>query len=222
MSKIKICGVRTFDDALAAAQAGADMLGLNFYPPSPRSISLSQAGEMAAQLRDTLGDGCPLLVGVFVNPAADDIFDAVESVGLNLSQLSGDEPVELLAELRGLVVKAIRPRNQVEAIQQAEAYAPYAPDSDWLPSLVLDAYHPDLYGGTGEQASIETALAIKAITPRLMLAGGLTPRNVGERIALIRPWGVDTASGVEGATKGKKDRERMHAFVQAVRSVRVQ
>jgi phosphoribosylanthranilate isomerase len=219
MTKIKICGVTTFEDALAAAQAGADMLGLNFYPPSPRSISLSQAGEMAAQLRDTLGDGCPLLVGVFVNPSADDIFDAVESVGLNLSQLSGDEPVELLAELRGLIVKAIRPRSIDEAIKQAEGYSAYAPDSDWLPSLVLDAYHPDLYGGTGEQASAEAALAIKKITPRLMLAGGLTPDNVGERVAAIQPWGVDTASGIEGATKGKKDRERMQAFVQAVRSV---
>ncbi len=218
MTKVKICGVTTFKDALAAAQAGADMLGLNFYPPSPRSLSLSQAGEIAAQLRATLGEDCPLLVGVFVNPTDDDIFDAVEAVGLNLSQLSGDEPVELLAELRGLVVKAIRPRNREEAIRQAETYVPYAPDSDWLPSLVLDAYHPDLYGGTGEQASIETALAIKDITPRLMLAGGLTPNNVGERVAAIQPWGVDTASGVEGSTKGKKDHERMQAFVKAVRS----
>jgi phosphoribosylanthranilate isomerase len=219
MTRIKICGVTTFDDALAAAQAGADMLGLNFYPPSPRSISLSQAGNIAAQLRDTLSGGCPLLVGIFVNPSADDIFDAIETVGLNLSQLSGDEPVELLAELRGLIVKAIRPRSREEAIRQAETYSPYAPDSDWLPSLILDAYHPDLYGGTGEQASVESALAVKDITPRLMLAGGLTPDNVGERAAAIQPWGVDVASGVEGTAKGKKDHERMQAFIQAVRSI---
>lgn len=218
MTSIKICGVTSFEDALAAARAGADMLGLNFYPPSPRSITLPQAGDIVAQLRDILGNDCPLLVGVFVNPSADDILAATEVAGLHLSQLSGDEPDELLTELRGLVVKAIRPRNREEAIQQAEVYVPYAPDSDRLPALVLDAYHPDLYGGTGEQASVDVALAIKDVTPRLMLAGGLTPRNVGERVAAIQPWGVDVASGVEGTTKGKKDQGQMQAFVRAVRS----
>jgi phosphoribosylanthranilate isomerase len=85
--------------------------------------------------------------------------------------------------------------------------------------LLLDAYHKDLYGGTGEQASIEIALAVKALVPRLMLAGGLDPDNVADRARLIQPWGVDVASGVENDQPGIKDHDRVRAFIAAVRSI---
>jgi phosphoribosylanthranilate isomerase len=88
-----------------------------------------------------------------------------------------------------------------------------------MPSLILDAYHPSLYGGTGEQASTDVALAVRDCVPRLMLAGGLTPENIAERVAAIRPWGVDVASGVENGTPGRKDHGKMRAFIDAIRSI---
>ena len=95
----------------------------------------------------------------------------------------------------------------------------YSPISPRLPTLILDAYHPDLFGGTGEQATVGVARAIRARVPRLMLAGGLTPENVAERVEAVQPWGVDVASGVEGATKGRKDPARVRDFIAAARSV---
>jgi phosphoribosylanthranilate isomerase len=216
---VKICGVTTLDDALAAAQAGADLIGLNFYPPSPRYLTPEGAAQIAGGLREALGEACPLLGGVFVDEAPEQVRQIRRLAGLDFVQLSGDEPVSDLALLDGYAVKGLRPRDRDEAVQSVEVYQPHAPRADNLPSLLLDAYHPDLYGGTGEQASVEVAAAVRAATPRLMLAGGLTPENVAERVRAIRPWGVDVASGVEGAVKGRKDAARMRAFVEAVRRI---
>ena len=96
-------------------------------------------------------------------------------------------------------------------------FLPYAPEDERLPALLLDAYHPDLYGGVGQQTSDEIAQAVNALTPRLMLAGGLTPENVGERVKSLRPWGVDVASGVEGPEKGRKDTHRLKVFINESR-----
>jgi phosphoribosylanthranilate isomerase len=216
---VKICGVTTLEDALAAARAGADMLGLNFYPPSPRYLRSEDATAIVEGLRAALGEDCPTLGGVFANEAPEQVRSIRRRCGLDFVQLSGDEPVSDLALLGGYSVKGLRPRDKDEALELARHYHPHAPTADNLPSLLLDAYHPDLYGGTGEQASVEVAAAVRDVTPRLMLAGGLTPENVAERVRAIRPWGVDVASGVEGAIKGRKDAERMRAFVEAVRGV---
>ena len=99
-------------------------------------------------------------------------------------------------------------------------YVPFAPDDERAPSILLDAYHPDLYGGTGLQASTDVALTVKDRVPRLMVAGGLTPENVTERIAAIQPWGVDVASGVEDGKPGRKSASKMRAFIDAVRAVK--
>jgi phosphoribosylanthranilate isomerase len=216
---VKICGVTTLEDALAAAQAGADMLGLNFYPPSPRYLRPEDATAIVEGLRAALGEAIPKLAGVFANEAPEQVRAIRRRCGLDFVQLSGDEPVSDMALLGGYSVKGLRPRDKDEALELARRYHPHAPKSDALPSLLLDAYHPDLYGGTGEQASVEVATAVRDVTPRLMLAGGLTPENVGERVKAIRPWGVDVASGVEGSIKGRKDTARMRAFVEAVRGV---
>ena len=217
-ARVKICGVTTLENALLCAEAGADLLGLNFYPPSPRSIQPDAARQITDRLRATLGDRCPLLVGVFVNETAEHIMRVIEMAGLDGAQLSGDESPDVVAALQGRGYKAIRPRSRDEAFALAEHFLPYAPEDKRLPSLLVDAYHKDLYGGTGEQASIEVALAVKEITPRLMLAGGLTPENVAQRVEAIRPWAVDTASGVEDGTPGFKDPLRVRAFVAAARS----
>lgn len=216
-TRIKICGVTHPDTALLCVEAGADMLGLNFYPPSPRSITPEAAREITDVLREVYGDRCPLLVGVFVNASAGEIAAIMTRAGLDAAQLSGDEQVNVLTGLSGRGIKAIRPRSRHDALDQAARFLAHAPGDDRLPALLVDAYHRDLYGGTGESASEDVALAVKGLTPRLMLAGGLNPDNVAARVDAIRPWGVDVASGVE-RTPGIKDPARVRAFVAAVRS----
>ncbi len=215
--RVKICGLTRYDDAHEAAKAGADMLGFNFYKKSPRYISPEDAQPICDQLRAELGHDCPVLVGLFVNEVVGLISAITRKVGLNCAQLSGDESDEMLAELRGIGFKAIRPMNEAQALDDTAYYSPYFPTNEHFPSLLLDAYHPQLYGGTGEQASTAVALAVKAQVPRLMLAGGLTAENVAERVSQIQPWGVDVASGVESAP-GVKDVAKMWAFIEAARS----
>ncbi len=222
MTRIKICGVTTFDDALTAAGYGAQLLGFNFYRQSPRYIEPREAQILCDELRRVLAESCPVLVGVFVNATGSDISWVMNHVGLDFAQLSGDESGAMMTELRGLSFKAIRPPNKGLALEDVNYYRPVFPADERIPSLLLDAYHPSLYGGTGEGASVEVALAVKEAVPRLMLAGGLTPENVGARIAAIMPWGVDVASGVEVAGQpGVKDHVRMQAFIEAVRSTTV-
>lgn len=218
MIKVKICGVTTLEDALAAADAGADMLGFNFYKRSPRFIEPDAALTLCGRLRAELGDAIPSLVGVFVNEGVGRISMTLEKVGLKVAQLSGDESVDLLKELRGIGFKSIRPRSKGEALDDATYFLPHSPSDVALPSLLLDAFSEGQYGGTGKQANIEVALAVKAAVPRLMLAGGLTADNVNEIARAVQPWGVDVASGVEGTTPGVKDHEKLRAFIAAARA----
>jgi phosphoribosylanthranilate isomerase len=222
MTRVKICGLTSYDDALVAAQAGADMLGFNFYKKSPRYIKPEDAQPICDRLRERLGRECPLLVGVFANEVVGVISAITRKVGLNAAQLSGDESDNMLAELRGIGFKAIRPINLAQALDDVSYFKPHFSANERIPSLLLDAYHPQLYGGTGEQASVEVALAVKEQVPRLMLAGGLTPENVGERVQAIQPWGVDVASGVEVPdAPGKKDGGKIQAFIQAAKEAAV-
>lgn len=220
MTIVKICGLTTYDDALFAAQAGADMLGFNFYKKSPRYIRPEEAQPICDRLREQLGKSCPVLVGVFANEVVGVISAITRKVGLNCAQLSGDESDDMLAELHGIGFKAIRPMNLAQALDDVNYFRPHFPANEQFPSLLLDAYHPQLYGGTGEQASVEVALAVKKQVPRLMLAGGLTPENVAERVRAIQPWGVDVASGVEAPEQPrKKDTAKVQAFIQVVRGL---
>jgi phosphoribosylanthranilate isomerase len=217
VAKVKICGVTNLEDALAAAHAGADFIGLNFYKASPRYVDFAVAQLVAGGLRVEFGERRPLLVGVFVDEPLEVLNAIADGVGLDFLQLHGDEPPELVAALKGRGIKAIRPQSVEEAVALAERYAPVVSTDDGAPSLLVDAYHPALRGGTGVQASVEVAQAIQARVPRLMLAGGLTPGNVGERVAAIQPWAVDTASGVESGDARHKDMEKVEAFIQAAR-----
>lgn len=216
MIVVKICGITTLDDAFVAVDAGADLLGLNFYRKSPRFIEVDVAVRIAAELRAAFGPKCPVLVGLFVNEAVGRISTTMESVGFKAVQLSGDESPELVRELRRTAYKAIRPRTPSEAASDAELFAPLGPDDLRLPSILVDAYHPGLYGGTGASTAAEVFSAAQA--ERVMLAGGQTPDNVADRVALLRPWGVDVASGVEFDGKpGRKDPARMRAFVDSAK-----
>lgn len=216
MTKVKICGITTLDDALASAQAGADMLGFNFYKKSPRYIAPEAAQPICDALRQQLGEQCPLLVGLFVNEIVSNISAITNKVGLDCAQLSGDESDSILKELRGMAFKAIRPMNEAMALDDVNYYRPHFPTNEKLPSLLLDANQPGQYGGTGMTVNIELAQAVTKEVPRLMLAGGLTPDNVAVVIAQAQPWGVDVASGVE-SEPGKKDKVKVQAFIQAVR-----
>lgn len=211
---VKICGITRLEDALYAAECGADMLGLNFYPKSKRYITPEAARMLIAGACAALGERAPLMVGVFVNETAHHIAALMDEVGLDYAQLSGDESADILAAMGRRGFKAVRP-DDLDAVQRdmTQFVADNSGD-DRVPSLLLDAYKPGEYGGTGHRAADPIALAVKAAVPRLMLAGGLTPENLAERIALIQPWGVDVASGVEGDTPGLKDHTRMAAFIQ--------
>lgn len=219
MTKVKICGITTYEDALIAAEAGADLLGFNFYKQSPRYITPEAATDICNALRSQLGANCPVLVGVFVNELVSKISGITMQAGLQFAQLSGDESDAMLAELRGIGYKAIRPMNLQMALDDVQYFSKTMTTNERAPSLLLDAYHPKLYGGTGEQASVEVALAVKERVPRLMLAGGLTPENVAGRVEAIQPWGVDVASGVEADQPGIKDAGKVRAFIAAAKGL---
>lgn len=217
--KVKICGITRLEDALIAHESGADLLGLNFYKSSPRYIEPDKATILCDTLRDKLADKCPTLVGVFVNMAMSDISIVTEKVGLDFAQLSGDETDDMLLELRGIGFKAIRPMNLDMALDDVKYFSEHMPNDERVPSLLLDAYHPKLFGGTGEIASAEVTLAVKKQVPRLMLAGGLNPDNVAERVKAIQPWGVDVASGVEDGEAGIKSAVKIKSFIENAKNV---
>ncbi len=209
--KIKICGITSFDDAYAAIDVGADLLGFNFYSKSPRYITPETARKIAARIRT---DGRrPLLVGVFVNSPLEEVRSILEITRIDLAQLHGDEPVRMVEQLNGRGFKALRPTSETEAVIAAEWFAPYGPNA---PVLLIDAYRKDHYGGTGHTADWSIATRLAQRYP-ILLAGGLTPENVAEAIQQVSPWGVDVASGVE-VSPGKKDMEKMKLFVESVRA----
>ncbi len=215
MFSIKICGVTTRSDGLTVARSAADAIGLNFYPQSKRFVSR----EVAKEICDAV-EGQLLRVGVFVNESADAILEAVEQTGLDAVQLHGDEPVSLLQALKSVpVIRAFRCKdgdlsNVVDFLHRAnEARNPPA-------AVLLDAYHPGEYGGTGlslDPRSLSQSVA-ELGGVHWVLAGGLTPDNVGHAIQVAGPDGVDTASGVESAP-GIKDAEKVLAFAENARSV---
>jgi phosphoribosylanthranilate isomerase len=204
---VKICGLTNADDALHAADQGADMLGFILYPPSPRAIAMSDVYRVRKAVR--LRHPGVITVGVFVNESAADMLRTLETTGLDYAQLSGTEPVETMHAMGGLAYKAIRQSS--EAAAYANTRVP-----DALPHLLLEADHPTLYGGTGQRAD-DTLAAHIAQKHRLLLAGGLTPDNVAAAIRTAQPWGVDVASGVE-AVKGKKDPQKVAAFIRSAKT----
>lgn len=210
--KVKICGITCLDDARAALEAGADLLGFNFYRGSPRYIAPERAREIAAPLRSN--GPRPLLVGVFVNSPLEEVHSILEIVQLDLAQLHGDEPVTVLAQLNGRGFKALRPTSEREAEMDAARFAPHGPNA---PVMLIDAYRKDLYGGTGLAADWTIAARLAQHYP-ILLAGGLTPENVAAAMRQVRPWGVDVASGVE-VSPGKKDVAKMKMFVEQCRGV---
>jgi phosphoribosylanthranilate isomerase len=214
---VKICGITTLEDGLAAAAAGADSLGFNFYPQSVRYVTPDHAAEMILGLR---ANGVRLrLVGVFVNESAETIIQMMDVCQLDCAQLAGDEPPAVLDELHQLdrhAFKAVRPPDMAAAYRAVAEYARYPRP----PALLMDASVPGLFGGTGHKADWQVAHIVARQIP-LMLAGGLTPENLLDALSAVQPWGVDVASGVE-SQPGRKDAQKMAAFVRIARSYETQ
>lgn len=227
MTHIKICGITSLEDARAAIDAGADYLGFNFYPPSPRSI----LPEACAKITSVLVKEYPQvqLVGVFVNMPVEQVKTILTSCGLHLAQLHGDESPEMVAALEGQAFKAVRVKADLvtdgETDKRMNARQGMETDfKDYIrfrdgqaPALLVDAAVKGAYGGTGVTANWSAAAELAKRVP-LLLAGGLTAENVGAAVRQVHPWGVDTASGVE-ASPGKKDASKMKAFVEAIQRV---
>lgn len=209
---VKICGVRTAEHALAAATAGADMLGFVFAP-SRRQISPAEAALIARALRSAAGP-LPRLVGLFVNAEPAMVNAVAAELGLDYVQLSGDEPVAVVEQVVPPIIKSLRLDGSAwEAAWVERAASRDAPAGRVL--LLPDAHVPGSYGGTGIVADWGRAAALAARAP-LILAGGLTPTNVAAAIAAVGPLGVDVSSGVE--TDGVKDLKKIEAFIGAARA----
>jgi phosphoribosylanthranilate isomerase len=204
--QVKICGLTNLDDALAALAAGADLLGFTFYAKSPRAITPEACAAIIPVVRRQ--SSVVKFVGLFVNEAPARIIEIMAQCGLDLAQLHGDETVETVAALNGRAYKAFRGEGADHA-----AYAQVGPGQ---PAFLLDAYAPGHYGGSGQVADWNAARRLSARYP-LLLAGGLTPENVADAIAQVKPWGVDVASGVEAAP-GKKDHAKVREFVRIVQT----
>lgn len=204
--RVKICGVTCADDLAAAVAAGADAIGFNFYPASPRYVEPRRAAELARQLPPFVTP-----VGVFVRTSVADARRLLDDVGIALAQVHGGEPE--VAATRYVPAFAVRGPDDFAAVGE---YLSRCRAAGALPAAALvDGHAPGLHGGTGVAAPWEL-LAGWPADVRLILAGGLTPDNVAEAVRRVRPYAVDVASGVE-SSPGRKDAVKMRHFVEAAR-----
>jgi len=202
--KVKICGITSVADGVAAAEAGADMIGLMFYERSPRHVSFVTAAEISRALSPFI-----VKVGVFVNPDEDTVMRAISECGVTLLQFHGEETPEFCAQFGVMSMKAFRVRDAESLL----ALPNYSTDA-----YLLDAYSPDAHGGTGAKFNWDHAITAKQHGKPIFLAGGLTPENIGEAVRQVQPFGVDVSSGVESAP-GKKDASKVQAFIHAAKQI---
>ncbi len=202
--KVKICGITNYDDAAAAMDMGADLLGFNFYPESPRYITPEKATQIINKLPAFMD-----IAGVFVNAPLEQIREVIDMCQINWVQLHGDEDPEFCQSFLSLNVntmKAIRVKNQTD-IEKAEDF--------YTDAILLDAYNPEKYGGTGLRFDWNI---VGHIGKRVFLAGGINPDNATEAIEL-GVYGIDVCSGVE-AMPGKKDHKKMKKLFENIRHLR--
>ncbi len=204
MVRVKICGITNSADALAAIDAGANLLGFNFYEKSPRHVTEAEAARIRARLPKKIE-----AVGIFVNASPADVTALRKSLKLDAVQLHGDETPDSVAQIARLipVIKAFRvePEFPLATLDEyPEAFA-----------FLFDAAHTGQYGGTGRTTDWDVARRA-ALNRRIILAGGLKVENVAAAVRIVRPYGIDVASGVE-SEPGKKDPGLLHEFIQEVR-----
>jgi len=201
--KVKICGITNVADGLAAAEAGADILGFVFCEQSSRNLSVAQAAAIISELPSFV-----LKAGVFVDAPEEFVARAVGQCSLSLLQFHGDEPPEYCTQFGIMSMKAFRIRDG-ESLKRIPDYLTEA----WL----LDAYTAGKPGGTGEIFNWDLAVEAKKFGRPVFLAGGLTPENVTEAVARVQPFGIDVSTGVE-ASPGRKDHQKVAAFIRMVKA----
>ncbi|HEX3061270.1 MAG TPA: phosphoribosylanthranilate isomerase [Usitatibacter sp.] len=200
-TRIKICGLKDPAHAKVAAQAGADAIGLVFYPPSPRYVKAEEAAKVAAALPPFVQ-----AVGLFVNEKEAAIREILRRVPLDLLQFQGDEPPEFCAAFGKPFVRAVRMEEGVDLVEYAHRFSSAR-------ALLLDAHVAGEKGGTG--ATFDWARVPRDAPLPLILSGGLTAQNVGRAVREVRPWAVDVSSGVE-ASRGVKDPALIVEFIRSV------
>jgi phosphoribosylanthranilate isomerase len=214
-TRVKICGITRIEDGLAAAHAGADAIGLNFWPGTPRRVTFEQAAAIAAALPAFV-----TVVGVFVDPSPEAVRAALAALPLDMLQFHGAEPPELCASFERPYIKAVPVRPDVDLLQ-------YAARFDAAHGLLFDAFQPGgLPGGTGKTFDWEELppQLTDPMSRRLILSGGLTEDNVAAAVRRLRPWAVDVSSGVEVSgddgkpRKGIKSVAKIAAFIREVRN----
>ncbi len=200
--KIKICGITNLDDALAAVDFGVDALGFIFYPQSPRCITPERVNEITAQLPPYIAT-----VGVFVNEKPSKIKKIMEAANLKVLQLHGDEPPaecsQWVPTVKAFRVKEFTDLNPLEEYKNVSAY-------------LLDTFSPSTFGGTGQIFNWDIALEAKKFG-RIILSGGLTPKNIEMAVKWVKPYAVDVSSGIE-SEKGIKDLKKMQEFIEKARA----
>jgi phosphoribosylanthranilate isomerase len=205
--KVKICGITNAEDAAVAVAAGADALGFVLYRKSPRFIEPALARQIIMSLPPLV-----IPVGVFVDEEQQTVRNLMDDCGLTIAQLHGNESAIYCKELGRTVLKALRVKDRSTFLSLAE-YRGRA----GVRGFVLDAFSDQAYGGTGQVIDWQLAAEV-AKAANILLAGGLTPGNVEKAILAVQPYGVDVSSGVEREL-GKKDHEKVRAFIQAARGV---
>jgi len=200
--RVKICGVTRVEDAELAVCFGADFIGLNFYAPSPRSLSLKQARE----IRAVIGSRCEV-VGVFVNAPRAHIREHLSALNLDLLQFHGDEEAAALEGWPVKVIRALRLKAAAPVEVMQRCFADY---------LLFDTFHPQLFGGTGDVRNLDDLKNLDL--DRIFISGGLSPANVADA-ARLNPYAVDVASGVE-SVPGVKDADKLRSFIANAKSSR--
>lgn len=213
MVKIKICGITSLDDARAAIEAGADLLGFNFYRTSPRFIEPETARQIIDSIKTEYEPQQIETVAIFVNEPIEDVLKAISVSGVDVVQLHGDESPAYCDELKS----SLSNQTVIKALRVSAAFEPGEAAHYDVDAIMLDAFHDQLRGGTGQIINWDVARATREIVPRLFLSGGLSPENVAEAIAKVQPYAIDACSSLESAP-GQKDLARMKAFVRAARN----
>jgi len=203
MVRVKICGITSLDDALQSVQAGADALGFVFHEKSPRYLSTERAESIISELPPFVQ-----VVGLFVNADAGFINNTADRCRLDLVQLHGDEPPDYCELIRRRIIKAFRVRDISSLIPVKDYH---------VAGVLLDAYSPHVFGGTGLSFNWEYAHTVADCRP-IILAGGLTPGNVREAVERVNPYAVDVSSGVE-ESPGRKDQEKVREFIKKAKGV---
>lgn len=200
-TRIKICGITRAEDAKAVVDAGADAIGLVFYPPSPRAVSIQQAQEVVAEVPAFV-----TVTALFVNPSVEEVQSVLDGVRIDLIQFHGDEDDDFCRQFGHPYIKALRVRQASDVVALCLRFPSAL-------AVLLDSYKPGVPGGTGE--TFDWSLVPETPPKPIILAGGLDPDNINHAIDVVHPYAVDVSGGVESA-KGIKDHGKITAFVNEV------